>query len=490
MGMFSFLKKAPAAPLPPLRLHNSLSGELEEFVPISPREVKMYNCGPTVYEEQHIGNLRGPVLANVLKRTLALWGYKVKHVSNITDVGHLVSDADEGEDKIEAQAKKTGRKAQDIAEEITEKFFNDLDSLGIDRGKMQFTKATDYIPEQIALAQTLEQKGYAYLISDGLYFDTAKFKDYGELGGVNLSGNLAGARVDENPEKKNPLDFALWKLSPKKIDKKEKRQQEWKSPWGIGFPGWHLECTAMIFKTLGKHIDIHLGGIDLAPIHHNNEIAQAEAATAKPFVRYWMHNAFITIESKKISKSLGNTVYLHNIVDRGLSARALRYWYLTGHYRTQMNFTWEAIEGANQALLRLTRAFVEAGPTASPEDPAALAFKNDVLAAMGNDLDTPRALARMWELVKDPSASPAAKRASILFADRLFGLGIADARPSASLKVLEQSDLPPEILKLVQAREEARKNKEFAKADTLRGEIESAGYEIKDGADGSHITKK
>lgn len=492
MDFLSFLRPRKKEQLPPLRLHNTLSNALEEFAPLSAREVKMYNCGPTVYDEQHVGNLRGPILANVLKRTLALRGYRVQHVSNITDVGHLtgdnLGDADQGVDRMEASAKKTGRKAKDIAKEITEKFFGDLDLLGIERGKMRFTKATDYIPEQIALVQTLEQKGYAYSIRDGVYFDTAKFKEYGELGHVDLAGMREGARVEENPEKKNPHDFALWKLSPKG----EKRQQEWKSPWGVGFPGWHIECTAMIFKTLGKQIDIHMGGIDLAPIHHNNEIAQAEAATGKkPFAKYWMHNAFITIEGKKVSKSLGNTIYLHQITERGYSPRALRYWYLTGHYRTQMNFSWEAIEGADQALKRLSRAYLEFDRSPGGKDaaPADAAFVRDFHAALADDLDTPRALARLWELIKDPAVSPAAKRASILFADRIFGLGISDARPSASLKVEQERDLPETVRGLLREREEARKDKNFAKADELRGKIEKEGFELADTANGPELKK-
>ncbi len=257
-------------------------------------------------------------------------------------------------------------------------------------------------------------------------------------------------------------------------------------PGEWGFPGWHIECTAMIFKLLGKQIDIHMGGIDLAPIHHNNEIAQAEAATGKKFVKYWMHNAFITIENKKVSKSLGNTIYLHQIIDRGYSPRALRYWYLTGHYRSPMNFTWEGIEGASQALSRLTRAFLELPQGGAADE----AFIKEFYAALADDLDTPRGLARVWDMVKDANVPPAKKRASLLVADRIFGLGLADARPSAQIKVVEQSDLPQEIQDMVSAREAARREKDFAKADELRKQIEAAGYDIKDTADGSDITKR
>lgn len=471
---------ARAAVGKPLWLRNTLSGELEAFEPIN-GTVKMYNCGPTVYDRQHLGNLRGIVLADTLRRTLTAWGYKVNHVSNITDVGHLVSDADEGEDKIEKSAKAQGKRAQDIAREITELYFADLDMLGVDRKRITFPRATEYIDEQIALVKTLLQKGYAYQISDGIYFDTAKFPRYGKLGGINVVGQQAGARVEENKEKKNPHDFALWKFSKKE----EQREQEWESPWGVGFPGWHIECTAMIFKLLGKQIDLHLGGEDLAPIHHNNEIAQAEAATGKQFVRYWMHNAFITIEGKKISKSLGNTIYLSQLADRGLNPRTLRYLYLTAHYRSMMNFTWEAAEGADAALGRLTRAYLELPKGGRPSE----AFLSDYYDALAHDLDTPRALARVWEMMKDEAISPADKKASLAEADKILGLGFTEDRPLYKVKV-KQDELPQGIRALLEAREAARKHKDFEKADEMRQEIESAGYELKDTPEGPQLMKK
>ena len=478
--MLSFFKSKKPAGLPALKLHNTLSGQLEVFEPLN-STVKMYNCGPTVYEEQHIGNLRGALLSNTLKRTLVAWKYPVQHVSNITDVGHLVSDSDEGEDKMEKSAAKRNVSAQEIAQEITGLYFKDLDALGIDRSAMEFPRATAYIDEQIALVKTLEEKGYTYTIDDGVYFNTAKFAGYGKLGHINLSGQKDGARVEENVQKKNQHDFALWKLS-----KGEQRQQEWPSPWGVGFPGWHIECTAMIFKLLSRQIDIHLGGIDLIPIHHNNEIAQAEAATGRQFVRYWMHNAFITIENKKVSKSLGNTIYLHNIIERGFSPLALRYWYLTGHYRSPMNFTWDVIEGANTALRRLTQAFVEM-PKGGKADEA---FLKDFYAALANDLDTPKALARVWDLMKDDSVSPANKRASLVEADKVLGLGLNDERVATKLAVVKQTDLPAEVQSLITEREAAREAKDFTKADDLRTKIESLGFDIKDTPEGQKVTKK
>lgn len=489
---FSFIERAKRIETP-LYLYNTMSEQVEKFEPLN-SIVRLYNCGPTVYDRQHIGNLRGPVLANVLRRTFELWGYKVKHVSNITDVGHLVSDADDGEDKIEKTAKAQKRSAQEIAKEITELFYDDLDQLGINREKITFTPATSYITEQIALVQTLEQKGYAYTISDGVYFDTSRFSSYGKLGHLNLTGQEVGARVEENKEKRNPYDFALWKFSTKG----EKRQQEWGSPWGVGFPGWHIECTAMIFATLGKQIDIHIGGIDLVPIHHNNEIAQAEAATGKQFVRYWVHNEFIAIEGKKVSKSLGNTIYLSQFLDRGLSARALRYLYLTTHYRSPMNFTWEAAQAAHNALHRLKRTFFELPLVRhTPVDPA---FKQAFIEALGNDLDTPQAVALLWELLKREDVPPAVKRASLLFADRVLGLGLSEEAERKDVVVqvgtvsvtlaTGGAQVPAEVEGLLKEREEARTAKDFKKADALRDAISLHGYVLEDTPQGPKLSEK
>ena len=447
-----------------LTLRNTLSGKRELFEPLG-STVTMYSCGPTVYDHQHIGNLRGAVLANILRRALEASGYKVSHVSNITDVGHLVSDADEGEDKLEAAAKKMGKHTQEIAGEITRLYFADLDALGIDRSVMQFPRATQYIPEQIKLVETLLQKGYAYKISDGIYFDISKYPGYGRLGNINVRGQEAGARVEENTEKKNPHDFALWKLSKAG----EKREQEWESPWGVGFPGWHLECTAMIFTLLGEQIDIHIGGEDLAPIHHNNEIAQAEAATGKQFVRYWLHNAFITINGKKVSKSLGNTVYLSEFADRGLEPRALRYLYLTAHYSQPMNFTWEAAQAANTTLNRLTKTYRELSSESDSQDEI---FLKEFYAAIENDLDTPKALALIWENIKTLNQATLAK------ADDILGLGLTEVRLPSMVEI------PAEVQKLADERELARGAKDFARSDALRAQIEASGFEVKDTPEG------
>ena len=441
----------------------------------------MYNCGPTPYDEQHIGNMVPALLGNLLRRSLETWGYPVNQVTNITDFGHLSGDndgnADLGEDRMSRGLKREGwdftmENMRKLAEKYTEIFLHDIASLGVPTNKIKFPRASDYIKEEIALVRALEEKGYAYVISDGVYFDTKKFIGYGKLGGLADSGPTE-ARIEGNSEKKNPRDFALWKFA------EGEKKLGWESPWGKGFPGWHIECTAMIFALLGKQIDIHTGGIEHIPVHHNNEIAQAEAVTGKQYVRYWLHNAHITIEGKKISKSLGNTVYLHNIVDKGLNPLALRYWFMTGHYRTPMNFTWDALEGADAALSRLTRAYLE-----MKEGKADEVFLQKFYTCIANDLGTAQALALVWENLSTLN------KATLRQADRILGLGFADARPPQKLTVLKQEDLPEEIKELVEEREEARSTRDFSKSDHLRGRLEELGFTVTDSAEGQKITKK
>lgn len=466
--------------LPPLKLHNTLSGTAEVFVPLSKYEVKMYNCGPTVYGTQHIGNMRAAVFADTLRRVLLAWGYNVKQAINITDFGHLASDADEGEDKMTTGLKREGMELtlenmRTLATKYMEEYFVDIETLGVDRTKIIFPRASDYIQEQIALIQTLEQKGYAYQTKNGVYFDTAKFAQYGKLGGINLAGQQEGARVEQNKEKRNPIDFVLWKSDG---------TLGWESPWGLGFPGWHIECTAMIFTLLGKQIDIHTGGIEHIPVHHNNELAQAEAASGKRFVQYWLHNDHITIEGKKISKSLGNTVYLHNILDKGFSARALRYWFLTAHYRSTANFTWDALDGANTALARLKRAYIELPQGGNPDEQ----YLQDFYAALADDLDTPKALVLVWALLKDKAIEPQTKRATILAMDRVLCLGLVDTKPPHKLTIT-QGDLPSQAQTLLAQREEARTQKDFTQADALRAELHELGYEVADTPQGQTVAK-
>ncbi len=472
---------SPAA-LPALRLRNTLSGELEEFVPMG-KVVKMYNCGPTAYDYVHIGNLRAYINADTIRRALLRWGHKVEQVINITDFGHLVSDADEGEDKMTKGLRREKKKITmenmaKLAEKYTEAFLEDIDLLGLDVEHIRFPRASHYIPEQVALIKSLEQKGYAYRLEDGVYYDTSRFPGYGKLGSQNLAGQEAGARLEVNTNKRHPADFVLWK-SDKKLG--------WESPWGLGFPGWHTECVAMIFKLLGKQIDIHTGGIDHIAIHHNNELAQAEAATGRQFVRVWMHGEFITIEDKKVSKSLRNTISLRNIVDKGISPRALRYWFLSGHYATPMNFTWDAIEGANTTYQRLARAYLELPPSQMRPDPQ---FIKDFYGAIADDLNTPQAIGRVWNLLRDPEVAPAVKRASLQEADRILGLGLGESGPVARVTVISVGDLPEEVQRLISARQEARDNKDYKKSDDLRAAIAKKGFDVKDAPDGQKVTKK
>jgi cysteinyl-tRNA synthetase len=467
-----------------LTLFNTLSDKKEIFKPIKDNVVTMYNCGPTVYDYAHIGNLRSYVFADVLRRALLYNGYSVKQVINITDVGHLTSDADEGADKIEEGARREGKKVNTIIKLFTKAFLDDLKKLNIGTKKTHFPKASEHIPEQIAFIQTLDEKGYTYRTSDGIYFDTSLLKDYGKLGNIDIKGLKEGARIRKKDEKRNPTDFALWKFSPPAGRPEEKRQQEWKSPWGVGFPGWHIECSAMSMKHLGKQIDIHTGGIDHIPIHHNNEIAQTESVTGRKFVNYWMHNAFITIEGQKIAKSIGNTIYLRNIADRGFSPLSLRYWFLTAHYKTRINFTWEALEGASAALFKLHKFFVEKLGTRSGS--ISITHQQRFNTAISDDLDTPRAIALMWELVKDESVEKGDKRATLLDYDRVLGIGLSGSNRrmvemlSGRGKQLKIGDLPVVIKKLVNEREKARKNQDWEKADRMREEIEQKGYDIED----------
>lgn len=479
-------------PAPPLFLLNTKSRSKEAFSPLKKDVVLLYSCGPTVYDYAHIGNLRSYVMADTLKRVLLWNGYAVRHVTNITDVGHLTGDnegdADTGEDRMEKRARETGESARELANRYTEAFMTDIEALNIKKKNITWTRATDYIGQQIALAKTLEEKGYAYHTSDGIYFDTLKFPEYGALGGVDLKGIKEGARVAANAEKRHATDFALWKFSPRGV----KREQEWESPWGVGFPGWHLECTAMIFAELGRSIDIHTGGEDHIPIHHNNEIAQAEAATGKPYVRYWLHNAFITIDGKRIGKSLKNTIRLDQVADRVGSALAYRYWLLTGHYRTPMNFTWEALEGAQAALTKLHRLFLEELGTKNGEPNESYLFR--IKEAVNDDLDTPKAIAILWEIVKDENLTKPDKRATILAADLVLGLGFSEGKKKLKdmqkISVVAREELPEDIRILMEERSAARERGDFAAADQARDALREQGYTIEDTPEGPRVHKE
>lgn len=449
----------------------------ETFKPMERGKVGMYCCGPTVYNYAHIGNMRSYIFEDVLKRVLEFNGFKVKHVMNITDVGHLTSDADTGEDKMELGAKRERKTVWEIAEFYTKTFFRDSKRLNILKPTI-VCKATDHINEMIDLIKKLEKRGYTYRTDDGIYYDTSKFKDYGKLTGMTfdkLQENLkAGARIELSPQKKNITDFALWKFSPK--DKK--RQMEWDSPWGVGFPGWHIECSAMSMKYLGESFDIHCGGIDHIPIHHTNEIAQSEGATGKKFVNYWLHGAFLIMgKNIKMAKSIGNIVTLQTLIDKGFDPLDYRYLCLTAHYRSELEFTWENLESARKSLLSLREKIrmlkEEARKEKIKSDPEIVKFYRQMfLKAINDDLNMPKALSVVWKLVRSKERIGPGDRLDLLFEfDRILGL---------NLEKEEEWELPEEVKKLVEERERARRRGDYKTADTIRRKIRELGFIIED----------
>ncbi len=462
-----------------LKFFNTLSHKKEIFKPIHKGRVGIYTCGPTVYQYAHIGNMRAYVIADTLKRALEYSGLKVKHVINITDVGHLTSDADEGEDKMEAGARREQKSAQDIARFYTKAFWNDLKILNVATKGTKFPCASKHIKEQIRLIKILEKKGFTYRTSDGIYFDTLKFKNYGKLARLNLKGLREGARVGVNAEKRNASDFAVWKFSPKE----SAREQEWKSPWGVGFPGWHIECSAMSMKYLGDHFDIHTGGIDHIPVHHTNEIAQSESVTGKKFVNYWIHNEFVNMGEEKMAKSLGNILTITDLAKKGVSPAAYRYWLLTAHYRSPVVFSLEAAHGVGVALERIVSA-IATGPSGGHLVPRIM---KKFIEYISDDLDTPRAIALIWEVLKDEKISPRDKRATILKFDEVLGLDLKKLIKTA--KQTLQLVVPENIQQLLREREDARTVKDWATADKLRDVIHALGYEIKDTDKGSQVVK-
>ncbi len=488
-----------------INIHNTLTGKKELFEPSSvdlsttPPTVTMYHCGPTVYSYAHIGNMRSYIFADTIRRTFQYAGFSVRQVINITDVGHLVSDNDDGEDKVEKAAKKEGSSASEITQKYTDAFYKDLQNLNIQTNGTIFPKATEHIAEQLSLIKQLEDKGLTYKISDGIYFDTSKFPGYGKLGNINIEGLKEGARVETNTEKKNHTDFALWKFSPTD----ERRQQEWPSPWGVGFPGWHIECSAMSIKYLGQPFDIHTGGIDHIPVHHNNEIAQSEGATGTPLARYWLHNNHITIDGQKISKSIGNTVYLSDFPEKNIDPLAFRYWLLTSHYSTLSNFTWEAQQASAQAyekiISHLAKISNEVSNLESSEndgngneknktyiDPE---YKEKFERFIGDDFNTAQAIALIWEIIKDENLNNIQKFSNIIFFDEVLGLDLKNQITKYSEKINIQSVVPEEIQALVNKREEARSNKDFSLADEIRQEIITLGYSLDDTSSGPIVKK-
>ncbi len=461
-----------------LCLYNTLTRQKEEFVPIRSGEVGLYTCGPTVYNFAHIGNLRTYIFEDILKRVLTFNGYSVRHVMNITDVGHLTGDRDMGEDKMEAGSRREGKTAWGIAEFYTHAFKQDIARLNILEPTI-WCKATDSIPEQIDLIRILEEKGFTYQTRDGIYFDTAKFPGYARLSNQNLEALQEGARVEKNPEKRNATDFALWKFSPPGA----RRQMEWDSPWGVGFPGWHIECSAMSAQFLGDQLDIHCGGIDHIDIHHTNEIAQSEAATGRKFFNFWMHGAFLNIQGgKKMAKSEENFLTLDNaLIKRGIPPLAYRFAAFLTHYRKPMEYSDESIQAAKNGLEHLcnqVREVTNGGNSASGG--VSSAHREKFLEAVNDDLNMPRALAVVQEMLKS-DIPPSEKHGTILEFDRVLGLGLD--------QVDQREELSAEVQRLVEARRRARESKNWAESDRLRDAIQNLGYIVKDTRDGMKLLK-
>ncbi len=470
-----------------MRLFNTLTRQIEEFKPISTSAVTLYSCGPTVYNYTHIGHIRSFTSVDILKRSLSYVGYNVNHVMNITDVGHLTGDnegdADLGEDKLEKGARTTGKTVWEVAEYYTDYFKKTLKALHILDSNI-LSKATEHIPEMIKLIKILQEKGYTYETNEAVYFDITKFPSYGKLSGQKLEDKIKGAREEVNIDtnKKNPADFALWF---KRVGRFADHTMHWDSPWGDGFPGWHIECSAMSMKYLGETIDIHTGGIEHIPVHHENEIAQSEAATVKQFVKYWVHFHHLQVNGEKMSKSLGNFYTVDDIEKEGIDPVSLRLLFLQTHYRQPMNFTWEAARGTHEAYKRLKEQTLELQKNTSRA-----VLSNEKLAtinklqqkfrdALENDLQTPQAVAVVWEMLK--SNIPSEDKLDLLYEfDQVLGL---------NLRNIKEEDIPDEILDIIREREKARQAKDFKKSDELRELLQQKGYDIKDMKGSYKITK-
>lgn len=465
-----------------LKLYNSLTRKIEEFKPLNPPCVGMYTCGPTVYDYTHIGHLKKYVGDDLLRRTLEANNYEVKVVMNITDVGHLTSDADEGDDKLEKGAKEKGMDIWELARFFEDYFLKSIAEVNIEPTNI-ISRATEHINQQIKLIEQLIKKGYTYQTEQAIYFDVSKFPDYGKLSGQKLEEKVVGAReeVIVDKEKKNPQDFALWFFTTGRF---ANHLMKWSSPWGEGFPGWHIECSAMSMTYLGETLDIHTGGIDHLTVHHPNEIAQSEAATGKPFVRFWVHHEFLLVDGKKMSKSKKNFYTIDDVKEKGFEPLALRYLFLTAHYRDKLNFTWESLTASQNALNNLRgeiRNWV-------PEDEKSLSeqskseenqFWQKFLAAANNDLNIPQALAVLWDMVHNKDAQ-VNKIKTLLKMDKILGLNLNDY-------VGKPLEIPENVQKLVEEREKARFNKDFKKSDDLRDKIKKLGYEINDTQEGPKL---
>ncbi len=462
-----------------MRLFNTLTRQVEEFGPLKKGKVGIYSCGPTVYWNQHIGHMYAYVQWDGLVRLLRYLGNEVKWVMNITDVGHMVSDEDAGEDKMEKGARREGLSVEQIAKKYTDQFLESIDLLNIQRPDV-LCRATEHIAEQIELIKKIEVNGFAYKTKTGLVFDTGKFPRYAEFGQLSLENQEAGARVEVDPEKKKPWDFLLW------VTNQPNHVLQWDSPWGRGFPGWHIECTAMSAKYLGEKFDIHTGGQEHIPVHHTNEIAQAYGAFRHQMVNYWLHNGWLVFDGEKMSKSLGNNILVTDLIQKGFSPLALRYLILTSHYRKGMNFTWSSLAAAQSAYDKLCQ-FVRAARNAQPAMRKELSkeklkkidqFRVRFLEAVNNDLNFPQGLAILWEMVKS-NIPDMDKVDLVLDWDQILGLGLAN--------VQEGIEVPEEVTKLAGERESLRKAGKFVEADRVRMQIEALGFTIKDTAMGPVI---
>ena len=453
--------------------YNTLTKKKELFKTIEPQKVKMYSCGPTVYKDATIGNMRTNLFQDTLRRVLEYNGYEVKQVMNITDVGHLVSDGDEGEDKMLKSAREEHKTPMEIAEHYTKLFFNDLERLNVEMPEV-ICKATDHIKEMLELVQKIMERGYAYETSTAIYFDVSKLDEYGILSGIKLDEQKSGARVEVDPEKKNPYDFALWIKAP------ENHLMKWDSPWGPSYPGWHIECSAMSRKYLGEEFDIHTGGIDLIPTHHENEIAQSKGACGKIPAHYWMHGEYLLINGGKMSKSLGNVYLLNDIVKRGYDPLTYRLFNFSCHYKGKPNFTWDGIEAASIALSRLRDGYQRHFTgTADVADDIIEGIENKFHQAINDDLNMPLAMSAVWEAVKYQDKSPKIAKLLEKF-DTVLGLKITEKK---------EEEIPQEILDLVEQRKVARQDKNWAESDRLRDLIAEKGYSVKDTKDGVEVSK-
>lgn len=460
-----------------LKIYNTLTRQKEDFVPLKEGKVTMYSCGPTVYSYAHIGNLRTYIFMDIFRRVLKYDGYKLKGVMNITDVGHLLSDGDEGEDKMTKAAREQKKTPWEIAEFYTNYFFEDFKKLNIGKPEV-IAKATDHIPEMIKDVQTLIDKGYAYEIDDGIYYDISKFPEYGKLSRLNLEEQQAGARVEVNSQKRHPADFAIWKKAePEHI-------MQWQSPWGMGYPGWHIECSTMSRKYLGSQFDIHTGGVDAIPVHHENEIAQNEALEGHKTVDYWVHSEFMLVDNGKMSKSLGNVYRIDQLEERGYKPLDYRYFCLNAHYRKKLNFTFEGMDGAKTSYARLMGLLYQHKMSPASTDKQLLdEYKKQFDEAINDDLNIPLALGVVWTMVKEPKSKDIYNLA--LEFDKVLGLSFDKAAPQEE----EQQDIPAEVKEIADKRMQAKKDKDFATADSLRAKLGEMGYSVLDSKDGYKLVK-